>query len=94
MEKFNAWRELTKFIDSYPIDSIINRKMIMTYFKGLNVTEGTLDKNRCWLTEAGYLESYKLGSYKIIKKIGELTSSACEEKAYPQRFKYRQYDYN
>lgn len=87
MEKYNAWKELTKFIDSYPIGSIISRKMIMVYFKGENVTEGTLDKNRCWLTEAGYLEYHTLGLYKIIRKIGTLTSSDCEKEAYPHRFK-------
>ena len=92
MIKYNAWRELTKFIDSYELESEVSRQEILDNFrKGGNldtdITEGTVDKNRCWLLEAGYLaKGSRSGKYKVVKKIGDLTSSDCERKAYPHRF--------
>lgn len=100
MENYNAWKELTKFIDSFELESEVSRQDILNHFRknnrlGRDITEGTVDKNRCWLLEAGYLnKGSRLGKYKITRKIGDLTSSGCEREAYPHRFKKERDDNN
>jgi hypothetical protein len=95
----NTYHEIRNYINKHNVSDIITRKDLILIIKsamgcwnsGDRFT--TVDKYRCWLTQAGYLKWIYSGHYEILKKIPlDLTSTKLEQEAYPHRFKNVKYD--
>ena len=85
-EKKVLWLEMKKYINQIneKEDQLLLRKDLLEHLKDFN-SEQSIDKLRCYLTNAGFLQkSVKSGIYYAVKPIPlELTQTKLIEIAYP-----------
>jgi hypothetical protein len=85
VEKKVLWLEMKKYINQmFAEDKFLQRKDLLKHLKDFN-SEQSIDKLRCYLTRAEFLEkSVGTGIYLVLKPIPlELTQTKLIEIAYP-----------
>jgi len=74
MRDGNFWRDMVKYINYQPIDSIITRRRLARLYYGNIIPHNnrgikTFDEYRRLLMNLGFLERLGRGQYKVIKRI-------------------------
>ena len=73
---------MLKFLNGHIGELITRQQLLKSYSIQLEENTWTLDVYRMYLTKAGYLKSFKLGHYKVLKKIPDISVRKCRYQAY------------
>lgn len=84
----NKWDTLVEYINKKNIGDIIFRGELISATNSKTNQNTSVDNQRNWLMNCGYLERIKIGQYKILKHIDiKLTSNEIKKRSYNQEYR-------